>query len=108
MPIVVHIVCDVCQAVKKDTNHWYTIAMEDQKVCIRPLELPPDWATTNLSVPSAQYFCGRFCAIEAITKWMNRLSDGPNTDMRTPGKSPLAIENALPEFPQPIEKLSVV
>jgi hypothetical protein len=108
MPIVAQIVCDVCQAVKKDTNHWYTLAMEDQLVCMRPLELPPDGVTNNLSVTSAQYVCGRFCAIEAITKWMDSLSEGPSRDMRTPTKSPLAMEKAPPEFPQPLEKISVV
>ncbi len=74
MPIVAHIVCDGCQAVKKDTNHWYVSSIENNSFCIRPLDLPADWATKN-SPDSVQYFCGRFCAVEAVTRWMNTLSD---------------------------------
>ena len=73
MPIVAHVVCDGCQAVKKDTNHWYASSIENNNFCIRPLDLPADVAIQNYS--SAQYFCGRFCALAALTQWMNKLSD---------------------------------
>jgi len=75
MPIVAHIVCDGCQAVKKETNHWYSITNENNGLCIKPLSLPADWATKNLPDSSIEYYCGRFCAVEALTRWMNKLSD---------------------------------
>jgi hypothetical protein len=75
MPIVAHVVCDGCQAVKKDTNHWYASSIENNSFCIRPLDLPADWATKNFPFYSVQYFCGRFCALAALTHWMNKLSD---------------------------------
>ena len=75
MPIVAHIVCDGCQAVKKDTNHWYRSSIENNSFCIRPLDLPADWATKDSPDSYVQYFCGRFCAVEALTRWMNKLSD---------------------------------
>ena len=75
MPIVAHIVCDGCQSVKKDANHWYASSIENNSFCIRPLDLPADGAIQNFTYSSAQYFCGRFCALAALTQWMNRLSD---------------------------------
>jgi hypothetical protein len=75
MPIVAHIVCDGCQAVKKETNHWYSVSRENNSLCIKPLSLPPDWATKTLPDLSIEYYCGRFCAVEALTRWMNKLSD---------------------------------
>ena len=75
MPIVAHIVCDGCQSVKKDANHWYASFIENNSFRIRPLDLPADWATKNYPDSSVQYFCGRFCAVEALTRWMNRLFD---------------------------------
>ena len=75
MPIVAHIVCDGCQAVKKETNHWYAVSHENNSLCIRPLALPSDWAARNLPDSSIEYYCGRFCAVEALTRWMNKLSD---------------------------------
>jgi hypothetical protein len=75
MPIVAHIVCDGCQAVKKETNHWYSISHENNGLCITPLSLAPDWASKTLPDSSIEYYCGRFCAVEALTRWMNKLSD---------------------------------
>ena len=75
MPIVAHIVCDGCQAVKKETNHWYSVSHENNSLCIKPLSLPADWATKTLPDSSIEYYCGRFCAVEALTRWMNKLSD---------------------------------
>jgi hypothetical protein len=73
MPIVAQIVCDNCQAVKRVTNHWYAISVEDHSFSLKPLALPSDWATKNFLDSSLQYFCGRFCAVEALTRWMNKL-----------------------------------
>jgi hypothetical protein len=74
MPIVAQIVCDNCQAVKRVTNHWYAIAVENNSFSLKPLALPADWETKNFPDSSLQYFCGRFCAVEALTRWMNKLS----------------------------------
>jgi hypothetical protein len=105
MPIVAHIVCDNCQAVKKETNHWYAISLEDNSLCIRPLALPTDWATKNLPDSSLQYFCGRFCAIEALTRWMNKLSDAtelfPTNVKDAPIGRPSSEENSA-ETPSPL------
>ena len=77
MPIVAHIVCDGCQAVRKDTNDWYAGSIENNSFCIRPLDLPANGATNNFMYSSAQYFCGRFCALAVLTRWMNKLSEAP-------------------------------
>ncbi len=74
MPIVSHIVCDGCQNIKKETNHWYTIQRENKRHCIEPLALPADWAIKTLHDSAIEYFCGRSCALEALTKWMESLS----------------------------------
>ena len=74
MPIVAQIVCDNCQAVKRVTNHWYAISVEPNCFSLKPLTEPSDWATKNFPDSSLQYFCGRFCAVEALTRWMNNLS----------------------------------
>ena len=73
MPIVAQIVCDNCQAVKRVTNHWYAISVENNSFSLKPLTLPADWATKTFPDSSLQYFCGRFCAVEALTRWMNKL-----------------------------------
>ncbi len=87
MPIVAQIVCDNCEAVKKDTDPWYAISFENNSFCLKTLALPADWATKNFPESSIQYsydrfravealnFCGHFCAVEALTQWVNKLSD---------------------------------
>lgn len=70
MPIVAQIVCDGCGTVKKETNHWYTLCTDGRGACLRPLEVARDWETQKSARSSIQYFCGRFCALEAISKWM--------------------------------------
>ena len=105
MPIVAHIVCDGCQAVKKDTNHWYAISVENNSFCIRPLALPADWATKNFPDSSLQYFCGRFCAVEALTRWMNKLSNEtelfPTNGKDAPIGRPFSEENSDERSPLP-------
>ncbi len=75
MPIVAEIVCDNCQAVKKHTNHCYAVSLENNSFCFKLLGLTADWATKSFTDSSLQYFCGRFCAVEALTRWMNNLHD---------------------------------
>jgi hypothetical protein len=105
MPIVAHIVCDGCQAVKKDTNHWYAISVENQSFCIKPLALPADWATKNFPDSSFQFYCGRYCAVEALTRWMNKLSDEaevfPMNGKDAPIGHPSSEENSVARSPLP-------
>ena len=40
MPIISQIICDGCQAVKKQTNHWYTLVFtEEHQACLRPMAM---------------------------------------------------------------------
>lgn len=77
MPIVSQIICDRCQAVKKETNHWYTLVVTDRDVCIRPIALTPLNLSLPGAVPAIQYLCGRLCAVEALDHWMESLSSSP-------------------------------
>jgi hypothetical protein len=74
MPILTQILCDGCRAVKQETNHWYTLVVDEPPtVCLRPMAHTPP----SLLQPGAAhvlYFCGRYCAIEGITQWMDTLT----------------------------------
>lgn len=74
MPIVTQILCDGCRVVKKETNHWYTLTATEQGVCIHPLKLAAAGDPSQGVVRSQQYFCGRACTLEALSKWMDTLS----------------------------------
>ena len=74
MPIITQIICDSCQAVKKETNHWYTLVLDDQyQVCLRPMAHTPS-SLLQLGASGVSYFCGMRCAIDGITQWMDRLT----------------------------------
>ena len=77
MPIVSQIICDRCKAVKKETNHWYTLVVTDRDVCIRPIALTPPNLLLPGAVPAMQDLCGRLCAVEALDNWMESLSGSP-------------------------------
>ncbi|HKN85278.1 MAG TPA: hypothetical protein VJV04_00315 [Nitrospiraceae bacterium] len=71
MPIVSQIVCDGCQAVKKETNHWYTLVIgDDHEACLRPMACTPSNLLQAGAPGVVQYLCGRLCAIEALDRWM--------------------------------------
>jgi hypothetical protein len=74
MPLVAQIICDGCLTVKNDTHHWFQVDLQNNSLCIRPLELSQDWVANSLPNSSVQYFCGRFCALESLTRWIDRLS----------------------------------
>ena len=78
MPIVSQVICDGCQAVKKQTNHWYTLVIHDNReACIRPMAAsPPDLLKPD--VAGIQYLCGRRCVIEALDHWMDRFTAPPS------------------------------
>jgi hypothetical protein len=75
LPLVAQMVCDNCQMVKKQTNHCYAISLEKNSFCLKPVGLTADWASKSSPDSSVQYFCGRFCVVEALTRWMNNLHD---------------------------------
>jgi hypothetical protein len=67
-------ICDSCQAVKKETNHWYTLVLDDRyQVCLRPMSHTPP-PLLQLGASRVSYFCGMRCAIDGITQWMDRLT----------------------------------
>jgi hypothetical protein len=71
MPIVSQIMCDGCQAVKKETNHWYTLVIgADHEACLRPMAFTPSNLLQAGAPEVVQYLCGRLCAIEALDRWM--------------------------------------
>jgi hypothetical protein len=89
MPIIAQTLCDGCQVVKKQTNHWYTLVVDDQayEACLRPMSHTPP-ALTQLGTSRFLYFCGRHCAIEAIAQWMDREGEcGQVQAASTPARS---------------------
>jgi predicted Fe-S protein YdhL (DUF1289 family) len=66
MPIITRIVCDGCQAVKGEVNHWFAITVGMQGAYIQPLE-----AALREHGLERQYFCGRLCLLEALNRWMD-------------------------------------
>jgi len=77
MPIISQIICDGCQAVKKETNHWYTLVLnQEHQACLRPMAMTPSDLTES-DARGMQYFCGRRCVGEALDRWMDSLTALP-------------------------------
>jgi hypothetical protein len=77
MPIISQIICDGCQAVKKQANHWYTLVIEEnQQVVLRPMAMSPV-ELLKTDAAGIQYLCGRRCVAEALDRWMDRLTAPP-------------------------------
>ncbi|HJU05720.1 MAG TPA: hypothetical protein VJ692_11270 [Nitrospiraceae bacterium] len=72
MPIIMQIVCDRCQAVKREVNHWYALTASEHNATIQPLDLALAGGSKIASGHEIQYLCGRLCAVEAMTDWMDR------------------------------------
>jgi len=72
MPIITQIVCDGCGAIKKQTNHWFAVALADGGVIVRPLDAALR-GQRAIEKNSEQYYCGQKCAVKSIAQWM----DGP-------------------------------
>ena len=69
MPIIRQIICGGCGAVKKETNHWFAVAIVEDGVMIHPL----DAALLHVERPyknAEEYYCGQKCALEGIAQWM--------------------------------------
>lgn len=78
MPIISQIICDGCQAVKKETNHWYTLVVnEHREACLRPMATTPAGLLEGNTVV-VQYLCGRLCAIGALDVWMDTMTAPPS------------------------------
>ena len=76
MPIISQIICDGCQAVKKETNHWFTLVFtEAHQACLRPMAVIPSHLVDTTGL---QYFCGRRCVHEALEYWMDSLTALPS------------------------------
>ena len=72
MPIITHIVCDGCQAVKKEVNHWYALVTDDKGAHLQPLEMAlRNRGPVETLRHQQSYFCGRRCALEALGCWMD-------------------------------------
>jgi hypothetical protein len=73
MPLRTQILCDGCQAPKKESNHWYALTVRRQSIEVTPLVLRPDGRPHAERDGLQQYFCGRYCLLNALTKWMDEL-----------------------------------
>jgi hypothetical protein len=74
MPIVTQILCDACQSAKQKNSHWYTLTIRQGTVEISRLSLQPDGRPSAERDGLQQYFCGSFCLLEAITRWMDSMN----------------------------------
>ncbi len=72
MPIITQIICDGCHAVKKEVNHWYALTTTEQGAYLQPLEVALQSHPDRSAAAEPQYLCGRLCAIEALSNWMDR------------------------------------
>jgi len=70
MPIVTQILCGGCGAVKKDTNHWCTVAVVEHGVLLRPLDVALATTQGGPRAGGEEYYCGQKCALEAVGRWM--------------------------------------
>jgi hypothetical protein len=74
MPIISQIICDGCQAVKKQTNHWYTLVFNDKhEACLRPMGMSPA-ELFQADATGVRYLCGRRCVSESLDRWMDGLT----------------------------------
>ena len=70
MPIVTQILCGGCGAVKKETNHWFAVAILEHGVLLRPLDVALLTTQVGQRAGREEYYCGQKCALEAMTQWM--------------------------------------
>ena len=83
MPIISQIICDGCQAVKKETNHWYTLVLnQEHQACLRPMAMTPSHLIES-DARGMQFFCGRRCVGEALDRWMDSLTALPSQSLQS-------------------------
>jgi hypothetical protein len=78
MPLKTQIVCDGCQAKMKETNHWYTLTIREHSTEVAILTLTPDGRPYGERDGLQQYYCGRYCLLGAMNKWMDALARQPS------------------------------
>jgi hypothetical protein len=83
MPIITQIVCDRCQAVKRKVNHWYALTTSEEQATLQPLDCTLQSDSETVPGVEKQYLCGRFCAVEALTHWMDQLHSPDESKMRS-------------------------
>lgn len=87
MPLVIQILCDRCKVPKQATNHWYTVTIRQRSFEVGPLTLKPD-GRPAVEREGLQYFCGRYCVLEAFNLWMEELSGQPSPDPLLQSENP--------------------
>jgi hypothetical protein len=73
MPIVTQVVCGGCGAVRRQTNHWFVVAIVEQSLLVRPLDVALAQRGVDPSPGSEEYYCGQQCALGAVGQWMQDL-----------------------------------
>ena len=83
MPISVQIKCDICGAVKQQTNHWYLadISIDNGLLDIRPFDLQMA-QEFNLSI-----LCGEACVHKYISQNLASLHRSEAADQTTEFKA---------------------
>ena len=77
MPVRTQIFCDGCKAKKQDTNQWYTLTIQQQSAEVAPFTVLPIEQRDAEEGTVRQYYCGRYCLYEALSKWMDELTKQP-------------------------------
>jgi hypothetical protein len=80
MPLVTQILCDGCKIAKKETNHWYAVTLHQRSIEVGPLTFKPDGRPYAERDGLQQYYCGRYCILEAMNKWMDAIPNQPSSD----------------------------
>jgi hypothetical protein len=100
MPLTTQILCDGCQAKKKDTNHWYTVIFRQQTAEVAVLTVRADGRPYVERDGLQQYYCGRYCILEAMNKWMDALTRQPSDpSLQLQLKNEQATDNEQPIEP---------
>lgn len=80
MSIETKYVCDVCGAVRGETNHWFVGGTEDSNLQIWPFDSDPLYG-------GQQHLCGQKCAHAMLDRW---LTTGSITAPSAPESQPPA------------------
>ncbi len=65
MPKLTIAICDICHAIKGETNHWYVLSGHNGALLLEPL------VSADPVAPSLRYLCSRNCVFQALSGWMN-------------------------------------
>ena len=76
MPKLTITMCDICHAVKGETNHWYVLSGQDRALLLEPL------SSADPVGPTTRYLCSRTCVIQALAAWTNRSAQEEKQPLR--------------------------